>query len=285
MIQTYSIQEPKTQLAIPLVFDSPHSGIQFPADFTCSATVEQLKTGWDAFVDELWDGAVAHGAVLQRAHFSRMFIDLNRASDDIDPALLRVASSECKPTKYSDRGMGLIRRFALPGVALYAQPLEIEDIKARVRDYYLPYHSALSNTLNNLHQSFGRVWHVDCHSMKSMGNKMNIDNGETRPDVILGDNDGLAGDPGFVQAVEDAFTRLGYKVVRNTPYKGGYLVTHYAKPDLGRYSMQIEINRALYMNEQSYQANDNFVSLQTDLNSVVSAMASYIKAQLQLDRR
>lgn len=285
MIQTYSIKEPVAQNAIPLVFDSPHSGTKFPADFVCSASIEQLKTGWDAFVDELWEGALINGAVLQRAHYSRMFIDLNRASDDIDPALLGSPSDECKPTRYSERGMGLIRRFALPGIALYAQPLKMDDIKARIRDYYLPYHNALSNKLNNLHERFGRVWHVDCHSMKSKGNEMNIDNGEPRPDVILGDNDGHACDPKFVQTVEDAFTRLGYKVARNTPYKGGYLVTHYAKPSAGRYSMQIEINRALYMDEQQYTRNNNFTSVRQDLDSLANAMASYIREQLQLDKQ
>jgi len=285
MIQTYSVTEPKDQRAIPLVFDSPHSGIQLPVDFSCCATIEQLKTGWDAFVDELWEGAVHHGAVLQKAHYSRMFIDLNRASDDIDPMLLASPSSECKPTLYSERGMGLIRRFALPGVALYDQAIEIDEIKIRVRDYYLPYHNALNNKLNILHERFGKVWHVDCHSMKSKGNTMNIDSGVSRPDVILGDNDGFACDPEFVQTIEDAFTKLGYKVVRNMPYKGGYLVTHYAKPDVGRNSMQIEINRALYMNEQQFKPNGNFALLRKDLNSIACTMADYIKEHLQLDKR
>jgi N-formylglutamate deformylase len=285
MIQTYSVREPEAQSAIPLVFDSPHSGIQFPPDFSCCASIEQLKTGWDAFVDKLWEGAVLHGAVLQSAHYSRMFIDLNRASDDIDPVLLASPSSECKPTRYSERGMGLIRRFAIPGVALYAQPLEMDEIKMRVRDYYLPYHNALSDRLNNLHERFGEVWHVDCHSMKSKGNKMNIDSGESRPDVILGDNDGLSCDPEFVQTVEDAFTRLGYKVVRNMPYKGGYLVTHYAKPDVARYSMQIEINRTLYMDEQLYKPNAQFALLRKDLDSVACTMANYIREHLQLDKQ
>jgi N-formylglutamate deformylase len=283
MIQTYSIHAPAAQSELPLVFDSPHSGMLFPADFNCCASIEQLKTGWDAFVEKLWDGAVSYGALLQRAHYSRMFIDLNRASDDIDPALLASPSLHCKPTRYSERGMGLIRRYALPEVALYDKPLLIEDIQTRVRDYYQPYHDELSHTLTKLHQRFGKVWHVNCHSMKSKGNTMNIDSGESRPDVILGDNDGRACDPGFVQTVEDAFTQLGYKVVRNNPYKGGYLVTHYAKPEVGRYSMQIEINRALYMHEQAYQPNSQFATLRHDLDSVASAMARYIKKQLQMD--
>jgi len=278
MLQTYSIEEPSAQNALPLFFDSPHSGIQFPDDFFCCASLEQLKTGWDAFVDELWEGTVLHGAILQRAHYSRMFIDLNRARNDIDPTLLSAPSDQCKPTRYSDRGMGLIRRFALPGVELYDEPLRINDINTRIRDYYIPYHNALNDTLNKLHQRFGKV----CHSMKSKGNLMNIDSGESRPDVILGDNDGLACDPAFVQTVEDAFTGLNYKVVRNIPYKGGYLVTNYAKPELGRYGMQIEINRALYMDEKNYIKTEKYAALRSDLESVAIAMVKYIKAQLHV---
>lgn len=280
MLETFSTVHPKITKALPLVFDSPHSGILLPNGFTCAATEHQLQSGWDAFVEQLWESSVHYGATLQYAHYSRMFIDLNRAFDDIDPALLNAPSALCKPTKYSERGMGLIRRYALPGVPMYAKPLSIDEVIERVHHYYLPYHRALALTLNTLHQKYGQVWHVDCHSMKSKGNEMNIDSGQARPDIILGDNDGQSGDPNFVDTAHASFTRLGYNVVRNNPYKGGYLVTHYGKPDQGRYSMQIEINRALYMDESTCQPNTEFASFQADVQRVTADLTHYIHNQL-----
>jgi N-formylglutamate deformylase len=285
MKQTFFTLTPDAQKTLPLVFDSPHSGIEFPSGFVCLASTEQLKTGWDAFVDQLWESSVKYGATLQSAKYSRMYIDLNRAGDDIDPALIKTASPQCKPTKYSERGMGLIRRFALPNVPMYADLLDIDDINMRIHHYYQPYHNALKTTLDQLYDRFRKVWHVDCHSMKSVGNKMNVDSGSMRPDVILGDNDGLACDPDFVQTVETAFTKLGYKVVRNNPYKGGYLVTHYANPNAQRYSMQIEVNRALYMDEKNCTPNQNFSSFSRDISNVARELAIYVESQLQTDKQ
>lgn len=284
MISTYSLAEPSQHKPLPLLLDSPHSGSLFPKDFVCNATDTQLKTGWDAFVEELWQPVLAVGGSLLSAKYSRMFIDLNRAPDDIDPAMLSLPWAGCNPTRYSDRGMGLIRRLALPDVPMYNQRLAVEEVTTRIRDFYLPYHQALQSQLDKLHQAFGAVWHVDCHSMKSTGNRMNVDSGQQRPDVVLGDNDGLCSDGGFIQVVEDAFIRLGYSVVRNQPYKGGYLVTHYANPAARRYSMQIEINRALYMDETQFAPSQNFAAFQQDLAEVSRRMADYVQSQCEETR-
>ncbi|GAC18631.1 N-formylglutamate amidohydrolase [Paraglaciecola arctica] len=280
MTLPYTLISPVKNQALPLVFDSPHSGDVFPADFVSKVSNQDLKTGWDAFVGELWQGVVDQNAYLLLANISRMYVDLNRAPNDIDPVLLDKAWDYCQPTKYSDRGMGLIRRMVLPDVPIYDTTLSQAQIQTRLDHYYYPYHNALMQTLDALHQTHGGVWHIDCHSMKSRGNRMNIDSGLLRPDIILGDNDGTSASAEFVQVIEDAFIERGYKVVRNTPYKGGYLVTHYAEVANNRHSMQIEVNRNLYMNELSFTPNANFTSFQADLNWVSAKIAEYVSSQV-----
>jgi len=273
----FTLLSPTKSNCLPLVCDSPHSGISFPPDFKSDVPLTQLKSGWDAFIDDLWQDVVKVGGHLLHADFSRMYIDPNRAPNDIDPELLDSLWPQCQPTKYSQRGMGLIRRYALPNVAMYKRLLSRAEVEQRITHYYQPYHQALASILEQLHQDFGAVWHIDCHSMKSKGNEMNIDNGASRPDIILGDNAGQSAGAEFVQVVEDAFTNLGYKVVRNDPYKGGYLVTHYGNVKDNRHSMQVEINRALYMNEKEFTPNDNYLPFQQDITRVANEIAAYIR--------
>lgn len=276
MKSPYELLSPPSNIRLPLVFDSPHSGINFPDHFETNASLEQLKSGWDAYIEQLWKDVVKVGGHLLHANFSRMYIDPNRAPNDIDPKLLDAPWSKCLPTKYSERGMGLIRRYALPDVTMYSKPLTRVQIEQRISNYYQPYHKALKKMLDTLHQDFGSVWHIDCHSMKSKGNAMNIDSGASRPDIILGDNCGQCADAEFVQVVDDAFTNLGYEVVRNNPYKGGYLVTHYGNVNKNRHSMQVEINRALYMNENKFTPNENYLLFQNDMTLVANTIAKYV---------
>ncbi len=280
MTSPFTLLTPTSDSRIPLVFDSPHSGNHFPSDFVSPVEKTQLMTGWDAFIEDLWSNVVSQGGYLLHAHFSRMYIDPNRAPDDIDPSVVATPWAKCKPTKYSQRGMGLIRQFALPGVAMYPQPLSIAQVQSRLNNWYFPYHDQLNNTLNELHDSFGGVWHVDCHSMKSVGNQMNIDAGAPRPDIILGDNDGSTASDEFVSVVHDTFVSLGYSVVRNEPYKGGFVVNNYADVASNRHSMQIEINRSLYMNEAAFERSDNFDKFKADLATVSQAIANYVASKV-----
>lgn len=280
MILPYTLISPSKNKALPIVFDSPHSGECFPEDFISNIAKQHLMTGWDAFVGELWQGVVNNNAFLLLANISRMYIDLNRAPNDIDPLLLDKPWSHCQPTPYSDRGMGLIRRMALPDMPIYEKALSRTQVQFRLQHYYFPYHNALMQRLDSLHDIHGGVWHIDCHSMKSRGNGMNIDSGILRPDIILGDNNGASAESEFVQVVEDSFVDLGYRVVRNNPYKGGYLVTHYADVASNRHSIQIEVNRRLYMDEATFKMNDNFKLFQGDLTKVSAKIAAYVKSKI-----
>lgn len=277
MSPTFVFEAPASAHTLPLVFDSPHSGQLFPPDFESVVDADQLRSGCDLFVDDLWAPVPSLGGHLLHARYSRMYIDLNRAPDDIDPLLLDAASGEVKPTAYSERGMGLIRRLALPGVPVYAAQLSLSEVQARIERYYRPYHQQLRATLDVLRERFGAVWHIDCHSMKSRGNAMNIDSGALRPDVVLGDNDGRSAGADFVDLVAQGFLQRGYTVARNTPYKGGYLVQHYGNPEDQRHSMQIEINRALYMNEQAFSPNNNYAALKADLTAISKQLADFVR--------
>ncbi|CAB0151235.1 hypothetical protein PSI9734_01648 [Pseudidiomarina piscicola] len=275
--KAYTMHLPLAGRVQPLVIDSPHSSCWFPPHPALAASDTQLKTGWDAFVDELWLPSVGEGATLLAANFSRMFIDPNRAASDIDEALLAENwPYALQPTPYSARGMGLIRRFALPQVPMYSELLTVDDVRQRIATYYEPYHQALAQRLRNLRDEFGAVWHIDCHSMKSTGNAMNIDAGAARPDVVVSDGCGTTAAPEFTAMVVAQFERLGFRAAANDPYQGGHIVRNYGAPKLGVHSIQIELNRALYMHEASFEKSAKFVELQQQLSLVTEAILEYI---------
>lgn len=278
---SYHFYQPDAAAPLPLLFDSPHSGFALPADFAYKVSVDELKTGWDAFVDELWLPATSLGASLISAKVSRMYIDLNRAPDDIDQSLLNEPWPEpLAPSRYTERGMGLLRRFALPGRPIYSQPLTVMEVQQRLRNYYQPYHQKLGQTLTKLHQQFGAVWHIDCHSMKSRGNAMNIDADAARPDIVLGDADGTSSEPAFTACIAERFRQLGYTVAINNPYKGGHCVRAYGCPAQRIHSVQIEINRQCYMDEVHFTKSADFSAFQADLMQVSRSIADYIQAKL-----
>ena len=152
--------------------------MEWPADFHPSAPREAILTTWDAFVDELWRGATSAGATLVTACFPRAYIDVNRAADDIDPELVEGEwPTPLTVSDYSRRGMGLIRRHALPGVPMYSGRLPVAAIQGRIDTCYRPYRAALAHAIDRAHARFGTVVHVDAHSMKSRANAMNVDHG------------------------------------------------------------------------------------------------------------
>lgn len=281
MQDTFFLTRPGPDKQIPLIFDSPHSSRFCPPDMHATAPAAALMSGWDAYVDELWSGAPQSGATLLAAGVHRSYIDFNRARGDIDPELLDQPWPQ--PIQVSDKskaGMGLIRRYALPGVPMYQRKLSVAEVQQRIERYYDPYHAQLRQLIDGAHARFGQVWHIDCHSMKSVGNAMNIDNGARRPDFVLGDRDGSAADPAFTQWVAQQLQALGYVVKINDPYRGAELVRAYSDPQHGRHSMQIEINRALYMDEQSLERSAGFARLQEHLAQLVQAMSRYISDKL-----
>ncbi|MEJ7139002.1 N-formylglutamate amidohydrolase [Amphibiibacter pelophylacis] len=267
--------------ALPLVFDSPHSGFALPDDFGTVATEAELASSCDAFVDELWLPAVGRGATLLAACFPRAYIDPNRAADDIDAQLLAQPWPEpLQPRAYTLRGMGLIRRDILPGRPMYQRLLDVTEVQSRLDRYYRPYRQALARLLHERQQAGGRVWHIDCHSMKAQGNAMNVDRGAQRPDIVVSDGLGRTADPAFTAWVADALRERGFSVQVNDPYQGGDLVLAHGAPAQGVNSVQIELNRALYLDESRHATHAGFEALQRRLDDFSRALIDHVTRSL-----
>jgi N-formylglutamate deformylase len=269
-----------TTTAVPLVFDSPHSGTEYPADFATVAPMAQLRTAEDTHVDALFDAAPAHGAALLAARFPRSYIDPNRSLEDIDPDLLDAPwPGTVAPGTKTRLGIGLVRRLCLPGVPMYARKLSVAEVQARIERCYRPYHAALSEIADGLHARFGAVWHVDCHSMKSTGSAMTEDGAKARPDFVIGDRDGTTCAPAFTALVVRALHERGWHVTVNDPYKGVELVRRHGRPSERRHSLQIEINRRLYMDEASCAPNAGFARTKAQMTELVALLARWASDQ------
>lgn len=262
---------------MPLVFDSPHSGLDYPADFHPAADRAAILSTWDAYVDELWGGVPAAGAPLLVALFPRAYVDPNRAEDDIDPAVLD--SPWPQPfvsSEYTRRGMGLIRRLAVPGVPMYAHRLSVATVRHRIEHYHRPYRSALRATLDATWRQHGSVWHFNCHSMKSRRRRESPVAGG-RPDLVIGDRDGTSAAPGLAKWVAAFFADRGHTVAINRPYRGGDIVRSHGDPARRRHSLQLEINRALYLDEATGARGPRFGELRAELTAFAEAMADYAR--------
>ncbi|MEO1224433.1 MAG: N-formylglutamate amidohydrolase [Pseudomonadota bacterium] len=261
---------------VPLVFDSPHSGTDYPPDSKVVAPQAALDSGVDLYVHELFGTAPSHGAALLHALFPRMYIDPNRAADDIDITLIDgVWPSPVNPTEKSERGFGLLRRLVLPDVPLYGGPLPVAEVQMRLDRYYRTYHDTLVRLLDQRLDWFGAVWHVNCHSMKPVGNAMNDDAGVKRPDMVLGDRMGTSCDRTFAAFVAERLESEGLTVKFNDPYQGAELTHAYSDPVAGRHSLQIEINRGLYMNDQTLERTAGFGALAAALDRLIGSLAAY----------
>ncbi len=272
-----------TAPALPLVFDSPHSGTDYPDDFDCIAPLSALRQAEDTFVHELYQAAPAQGAVLLHALFPRSYVDPNRAADDLDVAMIEGGWPDpVAPSPKCVLGLGLLWSRYPPGLPLYGRKLSVAEVRRRIEDYHRPYHETLRQTLDTAHENFGAVWHIDCHSMPGLSNAMSAEGpGVARPDFTLGDRDGTACAPELTEAVRAALTAQGYSVTINDPYKGAELVRAWSAPKAGRHSLQIEINRRLYMNEETFEKTAGFAKLQTNLTRLIETLADVARKRLE----
>jgi N-formylglutamate deformylase len=266
---------------VPAVFDSPHSGLLAPPDFAPLLSLQKLFGTADAYVDELFGTAPARGAVLIAATFPRCYIDANRSLEQLDPSM--VDGAWPGPT-VSDakirRGVGLIWASLPSGDAIYNAPLPRADVERRIEQCWRPYHAMIQNALDQAHARFGAVWHVNCHSMRSHGTARDEDGArQARPDMVLGDRDGTTCNPAFLDLAHGVLTGFGYQVAINRPYKGQELVRRYADPANHRHSLQIEINRALYMDEPTGERSANFEPLRTQLGHLIDAVCRFAAAE------
>jgi N-formylglutamate deformylase len=265
----------------PLVLDSPHSGSFYPADFAPIVGPERYRRAEDMAVDVLFDGAPEVGAVLLAARFGRIYCDVNRAPDDLDPAAIAGNfGADLRPSAKARLGKGVIWQAVPPdGAPLYAGPLPAASVRARLSDYWQPYHATLEALLDETHARFGRVFHLDCHSMQAVSNAMHEEGvGRARPDIVISDRDGTTCDPGFLEAASDLLEAEGFRVTINDPYKGAEIVRRYGRPAAGRHSLQLELNRRLYMDEERLERTAAFASTKARLDRFVASLAEAVRA-------
>lgn len=264
-----------------LVLDSPHSGSHFPSDFNAVVSEFDLRDGEDCFIDELYMPSTELGVPLLVAQLARTYIDPNRNANDIDPDLIDGRWPYAHvPSGKAKIGKSLIWRTLDDGRPIYRRKLSVDEVVGRIERCHSPYHAALRSLMDATYLRFGTVYHINCHSMKSVAGKMGEDaEGSVRADFVLGDRDGTTCDPAFTNFVRATLTSLGYDVTVNDPYKGVELVKAYSSPGRRRHSLQIEINKRLYMDEASRERHDGFTPLQKNLHALIEAVIDYVRTR------
>ena len=269
----YQLRRPATQTT-PLVFASPHSGRNYTPEFQDAARLDPttLRRSEDSFVDDLFAEAPDHGAPLIAATFPRAYCDANREMWELDPAMFADALPHWVNTTSArvGAGLGTIARVVATGEAIYRRKLRFADAERRVRTCWAPYHEALAGLLAATQEQFGACLLVDCHSMPAYGAAP----GKDGPDFVLGDAHGTACAPAVTARIEQVLTSFGYKVRRNDPYAGGYVTRHYGRPRDGIHAIQIEVARALYMDEARFERSAAFPLLQARLSALISDLAA-----------
>ena len=264
-----------------VIFDSPHSGRIYPDDFDHALPQALVERTADAFVNELYQAAPRYGATLLHALFPRAYIDPNRAPDDIDESLLDAPwPGGARPGPKVALGIGLIAKRE-PGGLMYDRKLTVDELRQRLDKYYWPYHRELERLLNEHHACWGAVWHVNCHSMHAVSTEVSPEGpGVSRPDFCIGDRDRSTSDSAFTEMIVETLRAMGYSVTVNDPYKGVELIRRYADPANSRHSVQIEVNRALYMDQDRIERNGGFEDLQANISKLVEAICNFARAQV-----
>ena len=272
------ITEPARQ-TVPVVYASPHSGRHYPDSFLAQSQLDPhvLRASEDIYVDELFGAAPKLGAPLLQAIYARAYLDVNREAWELDQNMFHERLPDYVNVKSGrvTAGLGTIARVVASGTAIYADKLDFADAQYRVAHVYHPYHEAQSRLLARTTEQFGTALLIDCHSMPSVGGSwgdMQFKSLTTVPDFILGDRYGRSCAPVVTEIADNLLKRLGYNVVRNNPYSGGYNTRHHGVPAEGRHAMQIEINRALYVDEDTLERNAGFKDLQAAMTQLIEAL-------------
>lgn len=271
------------QLTSSVIFASPHSGCDYPWSFLRRTVLDEhaIRSSEDAFVDRLYDCAPEFGAPFLLAGAPRAFVDLNRSRDELDPALIEGVEKRGHNPRITS-GLGVIPRVVANGRAIYRGKLSQSEVQRRIDDYWQPYHKALQDLLDRAHTHHGEAILVDCHSMPHEAMDGIAKSGARRPDVVLGDRFGAAASGEVMDRVESAFVSAGFVVARNAPFAGAYITQAYGRPSRHQHAVQIEIDRAIYMNEQLIRPNNNFSAFRATLRDVIAEIADIGRARMPL---
>ena len=259
----------------PIVFNSPHSGRVYPRAFLAAARLDlaTLRRSEDSFVDDLIVGTVRRGHPVMRAHFPRCYVDVNREPYELDPRMFdgRLPSFANTRSMRVAGGLGTVARVVGDSQEIYGERIPVQDALRRIENLYKPYHRALRRLLTRVHRDFGAAVLVDCHSMPSTAGTKDE---RHRADIVLGDRYGTSCVAAVSEAIDASLGKRGYAVSRNKPYAGGFITEHYGNPAAGVHSIQLEINRALYMDERRYERAATFARLAGDLVTVADELAA-----------
>jgi len=256
----------------PLIFASPHSGRRYPADLLANSRIGllNLRRSEDAYVDELFAGAATHGAAVLSGCVARAYIDLNRDPAELDPEMFeeQIPSSSATTSARVQAGLGAIPRVSGDGLAIYRRKLTLPEAERRIATVHQPYHAQLQRLIDDTRTEFGCAVLIDCHSMPSSAR------GAHSPDIVLGDRYGASCHPSVTALVEATLRRQGYRVARNAPFAGGHTTASYGRPASRVHALQIEINRALYIDERTLERSNGYIRVRADMTRLAETLSA-----------
>ena len=274
-IRQHSIVEP-VSLTSGVVFALPHSGRDYGVSFLNQSILDQLsiRSSEDAFLDQLIDGIEKYGAPKIIANAPRAFIDLNRSTDELDPALISGIKDNTRNPRISS-GLGVIPRVVSHGKEIYRGKLSFEQAQSRIKNYWKPYHTDLSNLLQRSQSVFGQSLLIDIHSMphEAVSTQSSF---IKPPEIVVGDRFGMSSDPEFTNLVISILKQHEFKVAKNTPFAGAFITKHHGKVKKRIHALQLEIDRSLYMDEEKISPNSEFEELKTRLFPALIQISSLI---------
>ena len=277
----YYLDDPAT-LTSGVVFASPHSGRDYPWAFLRHTVLDEhvIRSSEDAYVDRLFDCAPRYGAPLLRAAAPRAFVDLNRSPDELDPALIENVRRNTHNPRVAS-GLGVVPRVVANGRAIYRGKLPLSEAQARLSSVWHPYHARLQSLLTRANNRFGEAVLIDCHSMPHEAVESASQAG-ARPEIVIGDRFGASARGDIVDRVEAAFVNAGFRVVRNAPFAGAFITQNYGRPSRKQHAIQIEIDRALYMDERKILPHSGFHDVQQRLSQVVADLVGLVRPEAAL---
>jgi N-formylglutamate amidohydrolase len=270
---TYKITRPN-QRNTSVVFASPHSGCDYTAAFMDQVDLDAttIRSSEDAFVNQLYAAAPDFGAPLIQAIAPRAFVDLNRGPDELDSALINDLRRKPQNPRVAN-GLGVIPRVVANGRHIYHGKITLAQAHHRIAHYWRPYHDQLQTLMDESNRAYGQSILIDCHSMPHEALSNMATQNATHPDIVLGDRFGSTAAPQIMDQVEQAFVDAGFRVARNAPFAGAYIVQRYGQPQKAQHAIQVEIDRRIYMNEQTLTPNTDFAHIKAVMDGVIAQIA------------
>ena len=271
-----------TVAPVPLIVDVSRSGREYPPDYRSPLPFTTVHDNVSMYVDDLYDSAPRHGATLLYCCFPNTWIDVNRDELDMDPAVVDGRwPRELKPTPRTLEGLGLIKSRSRHGEAFQEGKLTVAQIEERLANYYRPFHAELRRIVEDLHARFGVVRQISCHCMSAVGAPTHSDAGRPRPDFCISDLRGTTASPGFFALIVDTLKQMGYSIGINEPYAGNVLIGRHGNPARGVDSVQIEVNKKLFMDTKTFRATAGLAKLKADIGQLLGVVAEDARKRIR----